>query len=339
VRAILLVRLGALGDVVHAMPVVHALSTAWPAVRIDWLVDPRYAPMVRMVRGLARAVAFDPRGLMTSERRSDTLAVLAGLRRERYDVVYDLQGLVKSAAAARLAGGDEVVGFGRADLREPAARFFYTRMVDVSAEPHVIDKNLRLVGGASPAVFALDVPSPPWIDAVRAASGDAGFIVINPGAAWPNKRWPAARFGALAAALRASHGVASLVLWGPGEEQLADAVVDASGGAARRAPATDIVESFALLREARLAVAGDTGPLHVAGAVGTPVVGLFGPTYAERNGPWHRDDAVVSRTAVCQCHYERQCRLATPCIDAIGVDDVVTAARTVLGARTGGAHA
>lgn len=338
-KAILLVRLGALGDVVHAMPVVHALATEFPGARIDWLVDPRYAPMVRMVRGLTRAVAFDPRGLMTSERRSATLSVLAGLRRERYDVVYDLQGLVKSAAAARLAGGDEVVGFERADLREPAARFFYTRTVDVSAVPHVIDKNLRLVGSLSSAVFALDVPSPSWMDAVRAASGASGFIVVNPGAGWPNKRWPAARFGALASALRSSHGVASLVLWGPGEEQLADAVVEASGGAARRAPATDIVESFALLREARLAVAGDTGPLHVAGAVGTPVVALFGPTYPERNGPWRDDDAIVSRAAVCQCHYERQCRLATPCIDAVELDEVVTAARTLLSARTGEARA
>ena len=122
--------------------------------------------------------------------------------------------------------------------------------------------------------------------------------MINPGAAWPNKRWPPERFGALAAAMRERIGVRSLVLWGPGEEDIAALVVGASGGAAELASADQHRRHLSRSPDgAKLMVSGDTGPLHIAAAVGTPVVALFGPTFAERNGPWSRDDITISRAA------------------------------------------
>jgi ADP-heptose:LPS heptosyltransferase len=151
--------------------------------------------------------------------------------------------------------------------------------------------------------------------------------LINPGAAWPNKRWPPARFGSLAATIRREHGMRSVVLWGPGEESLAAAVAAASAGAAEPAPATTIPDIVAVARGARLMVSGDTGPLHIGGAVGTPLVALFGPTFPERNGPWSPDDVVLSRVTTCSCLYERQCRRSSPCIDDITVDDVTQAVR------------
>lgn len=327
--SILIVRLGALGDVVHAMPVVPALRARWPEARIDWLVDPRYVPVVQLVNGLERAIAFDPRSLFAQDEHTGALATIGALRHEHYDVVFDLQGLVKSAAAARLAAGDQTIGFAREHLREPAARFFYTQTVDVPAGLHVIEKNLTLLTSVGVPLarpqFSLTLPTSPLVERVRARFGETGYVAVNPGAAWPNKRWPAERFGQVAARIHDTRRLRTLVVWGPGEESFAEAVATASRGAAEMAPATEIVELFGVLHGARLAIAGDTGPLHIAAAVGTPVVALFGPTDPARNGPWRTDDVSVSRLAHCECHYERRCRRAVPCIDDISVDEVVSA--------------
>jgi len=341
VTSILIVRLGALGDVVHAMPVVTALRQRWPDATIDWLVDPRYLEVVRLVNGVSHAIAFDPRGLVAGRERAATVAAIGELRHAHYDVVFDLQGLVKSAAAARLAGGGQTIGFARGQLREPAARFFYTDTVDVPAGLHVIAKNLTLltavgVGPAEPR-FALTLPPSALVERVRAQYGNAGYVVINPGAAWPNKRWPAERFGQVAARIHETRHMRTLVVWGPGEESLAGSVVDASNGAADVAPPTGIVELFGLLRAARLAIAGDTGPLHIAAAVGTPAVALFGPTDPARNGPWLSDDVSVSRFTQCECHYERRCRRSVGCLEDIRVDEVLTAVGARLATSSPGA--
>jgi ADP-heptose:LPS heptosyltransferase len=169
--------------------------------------------------------------------------------------------------------------------------------------------------------------------AIAAAGGSRGFIVLNPGAAWPNKRWPADRFGALAASLRDRLGLPSLVAWGPSERALADAVASASSGAASVAPATSVSDLAVLTRDAALVVSGDTGPLHIAAAMGTPVVGLYGPTWPERNGPWDPRDVVISRAAVCVCHHKRQCLRGAPCINEITLAEVFQASEQRLAAR------
>lgn len=326
---ILIVRLGALGDVVHAMPVVSAIRRGLPSAQVDWLIDPRYAAVVRMVRGLGEAIPFDPRGLLRGGDRAATMATLRTIRSREYDVVLDLQGLLKSAVTARLVGGKRTIGFARRQLREPLAGLFYSDAIDTSATTHIIEKNLAVLGALGMTTttpeFSLDIPPSAAADEVRARVGEPGYVVLNPGAAWPNKRWPASRFGALAASVRATSGLRSVVLWGPGEEALADEVVAASEGAAERSPRTGILDLFAVTRGARLVVSGDTGPLHIAAAVGTPVVALFGPTFPERNGPWQADDISLSEASRCECHYQRTCRRAVPCIDAISGDAVLDA--------------
>ena len=147
------------------------------------------------------------------------------------------------------------------------------------------------------------------------------------------RRFSVDELNQLAAEIRERIGVRSLVLWGPGEEDIASLVVEAARGAADLAPKTNVIDLFAIARHAKLMVSGDTGPLHIAAAVGTPVVALFGPTFAERNGPWDRRDIAISRAARCVCHYERTCRLLQPCIDDIGVDEVVAAAEYRVAAR------
>ncbi|MEQ1758166.1 MAG: lipopolysaccharide heptosyltransferase I [Vicinamibacterales bacterium] len=334
--AFLIVRLGALGDIVHAIPVVAALLRAHPDARIDWLVDPRYVTLVQMVEGVRKVIPFDPRGLMAASERAATLATIRDLRRERYDAVLDLQGLVKSASVARLASGRRTIGFGRSALREPAARVFYTDVVDVPGDVHVIRKNLALLAAvgiqATEPEFGIRVPESPHVSSTIARFQGSGYVAMNPGAAWPNKRWPAERMGELAFRTSRDHHLPTLVVWGPGEEALAESVVTASGGAATLAPPTTIEELFGLLRGARLVVAGDTGPLHIAASTGTPVVALFGPTDPARNGPWRLEDVSVSRYGVCDCHYERRCRRSVPCVMDIGVDEVMAAVSARLSA-------
>jgi lipopolysaccharide heptosyltransferase I len=326
VTSVLLVRLGSLGDVVHAIPAAAALRRQYPAARIDWVVDPRYAELLSLVDGLDSVIPLDPRASIAA-----LLRTVRDLRGARYDAVIDLQGLIKSAVLARAARGRQTVGFPASHLREPAARFFYSATGNLDRETHVIYQNLALlatVGVHDRAVrFPLRVPVSDMVARLGERATGA-FALLNPGAAWPNKRWPADRFGALASRLQREAGLRSLVLWGPGERDLADRVAAASSGAARALPGTSVTDVLVLAQAARIVISGDTGPLHLAAAVSTPVVALFGPTRAERNGPWAREDVSVSRVDRCECLYERHCRRgSTPCIEEIGVDEVVEAAR------------
>jgi len=328
----LIVRLGSLGDIIHAIPAAAALRARYPSARIDWLVDPRYTSVLQLVEGLDAAIPLDPRAGVGS-----LLRTIADLRRAKYDASVDLQGLLKSAVLARAVGAQRVIGFPREHLREPISRIFYSDTPDPGRDPHVIRKNLALMQALGVQdlriTFPLKVPRTVAADTVTARFGQEGFAMINPGAAWPNKRWPPQSFGAVAAEIRERIGVRSLVLWGPGEEDIAARVVSASRGAAELAPLTNVVDLFAIARRAKLLVSGDTGPLHIAAAVGTPVVALFGPTFAQRNGPWSTADVTLSRAARCSCHYERTCRLQQPCIEDIRVDEVVAAAENRVAAR------
>jgi lipopolysaccharide heptosyltransferase I len=320
----LIVRLGSMGDVIHGIPVVAALRERFPMARIDWMVDPRYVGLLMLVRGLDSPIPVDTR------RPVSLVSTLRMLREVSYTAAIDLQGLVKSAALARASGAWHTIGFPRDHLREPMAGAFYTESPDPGASPHVVRKNLALL---APLGIRSMEPSFPIAVPPPAADPDASvpYALINPGAAWPNKRWPPERFGAVAAALRRDAGLRSVVLWGPGERAEASKVVDASEGAAVLAAATGITDLFALSSRARLMIAGDTGPLHVAAAVGTPVVAVFGPTRVERNGPWSPSDVTVARTDRCSCLYRRRCRLGAPCILDIGVDEVIAAVRLRLG--------
>jgi lipopolysaccharide heptosyltransferase I len=336
-RKFLIVRLGSLGDVVHAIPVAAALRHSYPVARIDWLVDPQYVELLNLVESVDGRIAVDPRAVWRRRDRPAFLQTLRELRRVRYDAVIDLQGLLKSAVLARAARGGRTVGFPRAHLREPAARLLYTDAPDPGPATHIVHKNLALLGAVGVSDrrvrFPVNIPRTEAVQTVTARFASGGYALINPGAAWPNKRWPPDRFGAIAAALRNDHDLRSVVLWGPGDEWLAAQVVAASAGAAEPAPPTTITDVVGLARAARLMVSGDTGPLHIAGAVGTPIVALFGPTDPQRNGPWASDDVTISRFGECVCLYERRCRRASRCIDDIDVEEVATAIRRRIGAH------
>jgi heptosyltransferase-1 len=352
----LIVRLGALGDIIHAVPAAAALRAAFPGARIDWVVDARHRAMVELVTVVDRTITLE----------RSTIAgwadVARRMRQSSYDAAIDLQGLLKSAVLARASGAARVLGFSIWHLREKTARPFYSETDDyqdrgrVRLEPdqgddigrvrlqpdrrpdpnHVIYKNLRLLRTLGidddRIAFPLAEVDSDALREVRAALGDAPFALINPGAAWPNKRWPSERYGDVAAFLSDVRQLRSVVLWGPGEEDLARAVADASAGSALVAPPTALGDLLALSRAASLMVSGDTGPLHVAAAVGTPVVSIFGPTDPNRNGPWAPGDVSVSRFGSCACHYERRCHQPPDwCLQDLPVSEVTAAVQQRLG--------
>ena len=325
----LIVRLGSLGDVIHAIPVAAALRHHFPQAHIDWMVDPRYVELLDLVESIDRRIPVDPRELTRGGSR--LLSTLKALRASRYDAVLDLQGLLKSAVLARLVGATRTIGLPRRHLREPLARLFYTDAPDPGAAAHVIDKNLALLAPLGVddrrVRFPISFPRTPTVTSVASRYAPGGYAIVNPGAAWPNKRWPAERFGAVAAAMHRELGLRSLVLWGPGEQPLANAVAAASEGAGEVAPPTSVADLAGIARGAKLMISGDTGPLHVAGAAGTPIVAIFGPTQPARNGPWAAGDISISRVEQCSCHYERRCRKPVPCIDDISADEVIAAVR------------
>lgn len=320
---ILIVRLGSLGDLIHAIPTAAAIRRAFPQARIDWLVDERHRELLDLVPAIDRRLA-----VRTGSARS-LIDAIGELRRSRYDVTLDLQGLLKSAVLARASGAKRVVGFPAPLLRERTASMFYTETAGVDAA-HVIRKNLSVLKALDihqPAIeFPIEARRPEIAASARQRLGAGGtdpFAIINPGAAWPNKRWPPVYFAEVAVALKKRHGLKSIVLWGPDEEQLARDVADASQGSAAVSPPTTIAELVSLLKAAAVMISGDTGPIHVAGAMGTPLVGVFGPTSPERNGPWASRDLTVSRFEACQCQYQRRCHAKRWCLLEVSPREVI----------------
>jgi heptosyltransferase-1 len=351
VNRFLIVRLGAMGDVVHAIPVAAALRRAFPSARIDWLVSAKHREILDLVPVIDRRLVINDRPSTSSGRSRYTggtslLAAIRELRRARYDVAIDLQGLVKSAVLARSSGAPRVVGFSARYARERLARLFYTDahdpgrggLYDPRETRHVVEINLGVL-----AVLGLTVTKPEFpieavdSEAARSVSRQTGgrYALLNPGAAWPNKRWPPSRLAEVAAGVRDRHGLMSVVLWGPGEDALAAEVVAGARGAAVRSPQTTIADLVALARGASLMVSGDTGPAHVAAALGTPIVGIYGPTRSARNGPLSPRDITVSRDAICQCHHLRRCRLDRMCLLDIEVDEVLGAVERRLSLEPG----
>ncbi|HEV2983741.1 MAG TPA: glycosyltransferase family 9 protein [Vicinamibacterales bacterium] len=331
---LLIVRLGALGDIVHAIPVAAALRRAFESARIDWLVSAAHREILDLVPVIDRRLVINDR--VAAQGSASFLSTIRELRRSQYDAAFDLQGLLKSALLARSSGAPRVIGFSSAYARESLARLFYTEahdpgcggLYDPRETRHVVDINLSVLQLVGITTGKPEFPIEIVESAVarRAAElTDGRYALLNPGAAWPNKRWPPERFGALAFALLERHRLASIVLWGPAEEAIADAVIASSQGAAVSIGTTTIADVVALARGAAIMVSGDTGPMHVASAVRTPIVGIYGPTRPARNGPMTPQDVTVSRDDVCHCHHLRRCKLDRMCLLDITVEDVVSA--------------
>ncbi len=336
---VLVVRVGAMGDVLHALPAVTALRQAWPDAAIDWVVDPRWAPLLVDEAGvgavvsrvhLAKTRLWSRRPLSWATGRS-----LLGLRRAldagRYTHVVDVQGTLRSAVIGRMAGGGVFAGYD--DPREALARLFYTRTIERRGT-HVVEQNAALLGEAlglalEPACPALPVwqAAEDWADR---AFGDFSvrdrIALLAPAAGWGAKQWPAERFAMLARALDAM-GFEVLVNAAGVRDPVGMEV--AEGASRSRLTVCDLAQLVALTRRAALVIGGDSGPVHLAAALGRPVVALFGPTDPARNGPWGPGPKRVLRDAGSVTSHKRVAEVDAG-LARIGVGEVLAAVEEVV---------
>ncbi|HEX4143871.1 MAG TPA: glycosyltransferase family 9 protein [Pirellulales bacterium] len=331
---ILIVRLSAIGDVLHGLPVLCALRDALPKAHLAWLVEGRSAELLAGHPALDEVVAVRRRWLKSPRTTFNLWRRLRG----RFDVTIDVQGLSKSAVAARLSGAPRRIGLAAPDGREISP--WLNNVLVRPTATHVIDRNLELLGplGIAPGRVRFDLPERE-ADGQRAeqtiaqAGATARCALLNPGAGWPSKLWPAERFAAVAAHLGNVQGLVSLAVWaGEQENAWARRIVARSAGWARLAPPTSLVELAALARRAQLMVSSDTGPLHLAAAVGTPCVGLFGPMPGERNGPYGRQHVTIQVAGLTGSSRQRR-RAGNETMLVIDVARVTAACDTILAHR------
>lgn len=308
---VLIVRLSAIGDCLETLPMACALKERYPRCHITWVVERSAAPLLRGHSAIDDLLEL-PKGWAKSPTIVWRLRQM--LRRRNYEIAFDPQGLSKSAGVAWMAGAKRRVG-----LASPYGRELSLWLNGVLIRPvneHVVDRQLEMLQtvGIRWPVTRFDVPVCPdstqsvaaWLDAPRYRRG---FMVINPGATWDSKLWPTERYGEVAAAVGARWNLPSVVVWaGQRERQWAEEIAAGSGGAAKAAPSTTLPELAAVLRRASIYVSSDTGPMHLAAAVGTPCVGLFGPTRPENVGPYGADNIAVQ--AYYQAGTSRQRRAA-----------------------------
>ena len=328
---ILIVKLSSIGDVVHALPAAAFLRRALPAAHISWVVERRAGAILKDSPVIDQLIEIDTRSwrkqLLSSRTFSDARARLVELRQPDaqrngdvgVNIAIDLQGLIKSGMVARASGARRRIGFESSELREKPSRVFLTEQVDTSEFQHIIEKNLAVaraaVGtntssiGSAGYEFPISLtPEDECLGESTAAELQHRFAILNPGGGWPTKLWPADRYGKLADFLLEEHGLRSIITFGPGEEVLANRVAASSRAKAAHPVASTLKEFVALARRARLFVGGDTGPLHLAAASRTPIVGIYGPTSSERNGPFDKLDIAVGLDLWCRpdCH-RRSC--------------------------------
>ncbi|MCA9215744.1 MAG: glycosyltransferase family 9 protein [Planctomycetales bacterium] len=280
--------MSAVGDCIHTIPVVHALRERFPDCFLAWATHNGPATLLEGLDGINEIVRV-PRDWMKSPR--SWLNVRRELRKLQFDVAIDPQSLTKSALLGWLSGARYRIGFARPQGRELS--LLTNRLLVEPQRQHVVDRYLELLRPLridNPNVrFDMPVSVEPNIDAFLRPNDlrTGAFAIINPGAGWPSKIWPSDRYGIVAAHLGEQHGLPSIVTWaGADERQMASKICDASRSHAILASDTSLTELRELVRSAAIFVGSDTGPMHLAVAVGTPCVSIYGPTAPERCGPY-----------------------------------------------------
>jgi len=325
----LVVRLGSLGDIVHTFPAVAGLRNSFPRAEIIWLTHPRWVNLVAC-SGLASEIwPVDSRDLASVRQ------TIARIRTQNWNAAIDYQGLWKSALLPFLAGIPKRIGFSSETIREFGVPILYTdRLHPRSA--HIADQNGELslrVGpqaAVGPVKLRVSESDRQRVKSDLTAAGINQYVVLSPGGGWRSKCWPAQRFGELSQKIRRELNLPSVINYGPSEENLAAAVKSASGHADPFLYDGELGQLMALLQGAKCIVGGDTGPLHLAIALGTKAVAIFGPTSPARNGPYPPQPFVLRDPAAATTH-KRETQ-TNPSLLKISVAQVFDAIKLQLGA-------
>lgn len=306
VNNILIVRLGAMGDIIHALPGVALLKQGFPSAKIGWVVEPKWAPLIAGNGLVDRVVLFHRRqpGTWIRTRKE--------LRELRYDLAVDFQGLIKSALVAHFAAPERIFGFGPGRVREAPAGWFYSTRVETSTV-HVVDQAIELAGAAagvarSAATFALPAGAP------EGTLPTGPFVLACPLAGWTSKQWPLEYYKALARMIRERLRMPMVLNGAPGSLPAVSWAERHESGIAGLIDAT---------RRAALVIGVDSGPLHLAAALGKCGVAVFGPTDPARNGPCGGDFEVFRASGVITTH--RRGETIDPSMRAITPEQVFAA--------------
>ena len=336
-----------MGDILHALPAIAALRLVHPEWLIDWVIEPRWQALLAAEDAIGRVISrplvdhllFAPtrewRDAPLSEKTHHEIKLLRRTLREgEYDAVLDLQGAIRSAVIGRFAGSRRLIG--EAEPRERLARWLYTERV-ITRGVHVIEQDVEVASTVAGDDLAPETPLLPkdpsaeaWADQVLPASRS---VLVNPGAGWGAKRWPVERYSSVAQGL-IDRGFRVFVNAGPREEHLSESIAEATGGSATPLMCT-LSQLIAVTRRICLCIAGDTGPLHLACALGRPVVGIYGPTDPGRNGPFGSRFRVLRSPESRRDHT----RHAAPEAGLLTIqpEDVLRAADELLGGEKTGA--
>ncbi|MBF0318528.1 MAG: lipopolysaccharide heptosyltransferase II [Nitrospirae bacterium] len=304
---ILIVKPSSLGDVVHSLPVLYALHKAYPGATIHWVIASGLEGLLKghpMIEKLW-IINKDQWKRLSSLKNTfkEITALGAALKRERYDIAIDLQGLLRSAVITALSRSKRRVGFKEA--RE-GGTMFYTHRIEGGKDIHAVDRYMKIAAfagaDAGEAVFPLlyeDIRED-WAESLKKGQ----YIVMAPGAAWMTKRWAARNFGLLAARF----SIPAVVVGGRGDYALGEEIVAHSGGMAINAAGKTTLKGLAsLIRDARFMVTNDTGPMHIAAAAGVTVFAIFGPTDPKRTGPYGTGHTVIGRRIPCRPCFKKRC--------------------------------
>jgi heptosyltransferase I len=308
-KRILIIKPSAIGDIVHALPAVARIRRKWPQAHISWLAATAYASLLENHPMIDEVIHFRRyrwgKRWYIPEVQWELANFFKDLRRRQFDLAIDFQGLFRSAVVALATGAPRRVGF--ASAREGAA-FFYTHRVECSpAEEHAVDRNLKLAASVGcsdgPIEFPLAVDEADRRFVARLVGPGVRFALFLPGTNWQTKRWPVEHYADLPEPLRKEFGLQTVVAGSARDAELSRLIpsnFDLTGK-------TNLRQTVALLERAELVVANDSGPMHLAAALGKPLVTLFGPTSARRTGPYGRMDSVIRLDLPCSPCYSRQC--------------------------------
>ncbi len=327
IRKILIIKLSSLGDIVHTLPVLPLLRERFPEGEISWLVEKKYQPLLLKNPFIERLITVDTlrwrKKLLSLSTYGELSSSVRELRRGRFNLAIDFQGLIKSGLLTFLSGAPLRLGFGKVDLREPWSSIFLNRSrSSAPQEIHIVDKNLGLLKPLGIDSKRVEFPLVVSEEADRYVNDGlhalklAEFIIINPGGGWRSKRWSPEKYASLADMIIDRMRYQILLTWGPGERELAMEIASRMKSSTAISFSTDIPQLIALIKRAKLLVGGDSAPLHLAVACGTPVVGIYGPSDPDRNGPYNPADIVIRRKVPCAPCYKRDCP-AEPCLGAI----------------------
>lgn len=335
-KKIALIRLGALGDIIHGLPLISAIKkeTQW---HITWIAERKWEKVFSIVKGIDELILFDKPAKLF---KKDEILYLRNfhkfLRDKKYDVTVDLQGLFKSALISYAAKAPCSVGFSPLNRKEPLSAIFSNLRVDTKAK-HIVDRNLSLLEplGIKTQIqeFPIEIPhtAKKTINDffVRLGVNKDLVVGINLSAGWKTKQWPLYRFSKTADLLVKKFGAKVVIIWGPGEESMAEEVAQLM--TEKSFPvSTDIPELAALLLRCSFLISSDTGPLHLAAALKTPTVALFGPTDPERNGPYGEIHKTIVHSRPCRNCYKRECK-ENSCMEDLSVEEVLTACEDLMG--------